>query len=96
MCIFVLVIHFTLIFKYRQYEIPMNSLTLDCSLSTNGLKGSKINTTISNLIIEGARLKHNMLIENTVDSPSVAVVDDIKFSWIPEVCKKKEIKYLKM
>lgn len=63
----------------------MNSLMLDCSLSTNGLKGSKIITTISNLIIEGARLQHNTLIENTVDSPSVAVIDDIKFSWIPEV-----------
>lgn len=65
----------------------MNSLILDCSLSTNGLKGSKINTTISNLIMEGARLHHNTLIENTVDSPSVAVIDDIKLALIPEVCK---------
>lgn len=65
----------------------MNNLTLDCSLSTNGLKGSKISTTISNLIMEGARLHHNTLIENTADSPSVTVVDDIKLAWIPEVCK---------
>lgn len=67
----------------------MNSLTLDCSLSTNGLKGSKIVTKISNLIMEGARLQHNTFIENTVDSPSVTVVDDIKLSWIPEVCINK-------
>lgn len=66
--------------------MPMDGLTLDCSLSTNGLKGSKINTTISNVIMEGARLQHNTLVENTVDSPSVAVVDDIKLAWIPEVC----------
>lgn len=65
----------------------MNRLILDCSLSTNGLKGSKINTSISNLMMEGARLHHNTLIENTVDSPSVTVVDDIKLAWIPEVCK---------
>lgn len=65
--------------------MPMNGLKLDCSLSTNGLKGSKINATISNMIIEGARLQHNALVENTVDSPSVAVVDDIKLAWIPEV-----------
>lgn len=65
----------------------MNNLTFNCSLSTNGLKGSKINTTISNLIMEGASLRHNTLIENTVDSPSVAIVDDIKLAWIPEVCK---------
>lgn len=74
-------------FHYRQYGIPMNSLTLDCSLSTNGLKGSKIITTISNLIMEGARLKHNTLTENTVDTPSVNVIDDIKIAWIPEVYK---------
>lgn len=64
----------------------MNSLTLDCSLSNNGLKGSKINSTISNLIIEGARLHHNTLVENTVDSPSAVVIEDIKIAWIPEVC----------
>lgn len=63
----------------------MNSLILDCSLSTNGLKGSKIKLTISNLIIEGARLNHNALIENTADSPSVAVIDDITLAWIPRV-----------
>lgn len=65
----------------------MNSLTLDCSLSNNGLKGSKISSTISNLIVEGARLDHNTLIENTVDSPSASVIEDIKIAWIPEVCK---------
>lgn len=67
--------------------MPMNSLTLDCSLSSNGLKRSKINITISNLIIEGARLQHNTLVENIIDSPSISTVDDIKFAWIPEVCK---------
>lgn len=67
----------------------MNSLTLDCSLSTNGLKGSKIITKISNLIMEGARFQHNTLIENTVDSPSIDVIDDIKISWIPEVYNYK-------
>ena len=66
----------------------MDSLILDCSLSTNGLKGSKINTTISNLIIEGARLNHNTLVENTADSPSISVIDDIKLAWIPQVCDK--------
>ncbi|XP_060838419.1 cytoplasmic dynein 2 heavy chain 1 [Rhopalosiphum padi] len=68
----------------KQYEIPMNSLILDCSLSSNGLKGSKINITITNLIIEGARLNHNVLVENTADSPSVAITDDIKLAWIPQ------------
>lgn len=67
--------------------MPMNSLTLDCSLSSNGLKGSKISSTISNLILEGARLHHNTLIENTIDSPSVTVIEDIKIAWIPEVRK---------
>lgn len=67
----------------------MNSLILDSSLSTNGLKGSKINTTISNLIMEGARLHHNTLIENTVNSPSVAVINDVKLAWVSEVCKYK-------
>lgn len=71
----------------------MNSLTLDCSLSTNGLKGSKIITTVSNLIIEGAGLHHNTLIENTVNSPSETIVDDIKLAWIPEVCNYLYIKY---
>lgn len=66
----------------------MNNLTLDCSLSTNGLKGSKLKTTISNLIMEGAKLHHDTLVENSVDSPSVTIVDDIKFAWIPEVCKQ--------
>jgi len=41
--------------------------------------------TISNLIIEGARLNHNTLVENTADSPSVAVIDDITLAWIPQV-----------
>jgi hypothetical protein len=63
----------------------MNNLILDCSLSSNGLKGSKINITITNLIIEGARLNHNVLVENTADSPSVAITDDIKLAWIPQV-----------
>lgn len=72
----------------------MNSLTLDSSLSTNGLKGSKINTTISNLIMEGATLHHNTLIENTVDSPSIMVIDDIQLAWIPEVCKHILCEYL--
>lgn len=63
----------------------MDGLTLDCSLSTNGLKGSKISTTVSNLIMEGAKLHHGTLVENTVDSPSVTVVDDIKLAWVPEV-----------
>jgi len=49
------------------------------------LKGSKINITITNLIIEGARLNHNVLVENTADSPSVAITDDIKLAWIPQV-----------
>jgi len=75
-------------FECRQYEIPMDSLILDCSLSTNGLKGAKIHTTISNLIIEGARLNHNTLVENTADSPSVTIIDDIKLAWIPQVCEE--------
>lgn len=63
----------------------MNNLILDCSLSTNGLKGSKINVTLSNLFMEGAVLNHSTLAENTANSPSAAIVDDIKLAWIPEV-----------
>lgn len=64
----------------------MDSLILDCSLSTNGLKGSKINATLTNLYVEGAVLHHNTLAENTANSPSAAIGDDIKLAWIPEVC----------
>jgi len=66
----------------------MNGLTLDCSLSTNGLRGSKIAATITNVFVEGATLRHNTLTENTADSPSAAAVDDIKLAWIPEVCTR--------
>lgn len=65
----------------------MNSLMLDCSLSTNGLKGSQIIVTVSNLNMEGARLHHNTLMENAANSPSVITINDIKLAWVPEVCK---------
>lgn len=72
----------------RQYGTPMDSLTLDCSLSANGLKGSKINVTLSNLFVEGAVIRHDALVENTADSPSVAFVDNIRLAWIPEVWRQ--------
>lgn len=74
--------------------MPMNNLILDCSLSTNRLQGSKIIVTLSNLVMEGATLSHNILTENTANSPSVAIVDDIKLAWIPEVSEPKSTYYL--
>lgn len=75
----------SLLLTYRQYEVPMNNLILDCSLSSNGLKGSKINAILTNLIMEGATLHHDTLVENTADSTSVAIINEIKLAWIPEV-----------
>lgn len=70
---------------YRLYGISMDSLILDCSLSTNKLKGSKKIVTVSNILIEGARIHRNSLIDNTIDSPSVSIVVEINLAWIPKV-----------
>ncbi|XP_050420010.1 cytoplasmic dynein 2 heavy chain 1 [Adelges cooleyi] len=72
----------------KQYGKSMDSLTLDCSLSANRLKGAKTTATVQNILIEGATLNHRSLADNTVDSPSVSTVDDITLAWIPEEIAK--------
>ncbi|XP_050526495.1 cytoplasmic dynein 2 heavy chain 1 isoform X2 [Daktulosphaira vitifoliae] len=68
----------------KLYGTSMDSLILDCSLSTNKLKSSKKTVTITNVLIEGARLHQTSLLDNTIDSPSVSNVDEINIAWIPK------------